>query len=224
MSIYKSENINIDGKLSSLLNTDKYTPALSNLYEIDVYAGALAATNSTGSSSMSIESGSGERFKYFASFHAVDITINGESITFERHPVTKTFYLGSGSVTQSPYTRADEISITWRESNDWFIKRYHEAWISMFYNKDSDTFKSVDGDSVSNLYRTFKIKLPYLTGNRNHLTLVAENVLPMSTGNMNLSWSNNPNLITHAMSYKVERLYWENAPDINSSNTTGTIS
>lgn len=209
MSIYtENSNINIESNLASLIDSNNYyTPALSNIYEISIFAGSTSGNSSV------IESAVGERFQHFAKFHATDISINGESISFERHPVTKTFYLGSSSVTSSPFSRVDDINITWRESNDWFIKRYHEAWIGLFYDKDKDTFKSVT-EGTGGLYRTFKIKFPFRGEGNNSLILIAENVLPTSTGNLSLSWGNNPSLINHNMTYKVERLYWENAPEI----------
>ena len=199
----ENSNINIENNLASLIDSN-YTPALSNIYEIEVF----------NSNDIVSESSSGKRFQHFTKFHAIDVTINGESISFERHPTTKTFYLGSSSMSSSPYTRVDDISITWRESNDWFIKRYHEAWIGLFYDKDTDTFKSVETETAkNNLYRTFRIKLPY-SYNGNQMILVVQNVLPTNTGNLSLRWSNNPDLVTHQMTYKAERIYWENAPEI----------
>lgn len=200
MSLYDKHSTNINNNLASLLDTSNYTPALSNIYEVSILAGDSRGEASAASN----------RLQHFASFHATEVSINGESISFERHPVTKTFYLGSSSISQAPYTRVDEISITWRESNDWFIKRYHEAWVGMFYDKNTDTFKSIEKEDDSfKLYRTFRITLPHADANGNHLILVVNNVLPTATGDISLSWSNSPSLVTHKMTYKAENIYWE---------------
>ena len=164
--------------LSSLLD---FTPAITNLYEVSI----IGSTDDSD-------------FNSYAKLHATEITFNGERITFERNPVNKAFYLGSG-VTSAPYTRTDEVVITWREDSNWTVRKYHEKWIEAFYDKKTDTFQSQE--NASSLYRTFVITFP----GKNYVhKLKLTNVLPTNMGDFHLQWTDAPSTTTHSITYKVE--------------------
>lgn len=176
-STFKAED------LSSLLS---FKPAINNLYTIQVLSGDETATDYTN----------------YTKLHATSITLNEESIAFSRHPVTKTFYLGDSNVQSSPFTRVDEVTISWREDINWSVKKFHEDWLALFYNKDADTYLSYDNAEVSKLYKTFVVTFPIDNGKIKKVTL--HDVLPTSTGSLNLAWSDNPTLVTHTLTYKLK--------------------
>lgn len=169
---------------------EEYLPALDNLYIVELYQpnpnSKLGDFNE-------------DYVNNYIRLHAVDVNFPEETLNLSRHPISKKFHLNDSN----PFTRQDSLTITWRENEAWEVKKYHEAWVGAFYNKEKDCFISQKDDDVA--YRNIKITLPASKGEN---YIIFHNVLPHNTGNLNLKWGNNPNIISHTMTYYPERYGW----------------
>lgn len=141
--------------------------------------------------------GSTEYMNNYLKFQSPSVSFNGESLNLERNFATKKFHLSNSS-----YQRTNELSISWRESDDWRVKRYHENWIDLFYDRKNDYYLSHDDPYEEGLYRTITVKL----GNKQGIRF--NNVIPQTTGGLNLSWSTSPTIVSHSISYYVEDWEW----------------
>lgn len=178
----------------------KYNPAAKNLYTVQIYA-----TNE--------ETTAIEDVNDYLKFHATSVTFNGETFDLERNPITRKF-----QVRKDAYKWSDELIINWREADDWRVRKYHEKWISLFYDRKKDCYKSNDittQQTKNNLYRTFIITLPesksssgFNSIDKKLHRIKFKSVLPKNVGNLNLSWSSAPSFVEHSLSYYVEDWEW----------------
>ncbi len=179
---------------------DDYNPAFKNLYTIEIYQ-----MNST--------SWEYEDISSYIKFHATDVTFGDESLNLSRNPVTKNFQLNGPNA----YQRQESLSITWREADDWSVKKYHEKWMSYFYDRDHDNFVSypttINGswETKDVLYRKIKIRLPYSeTRDNGYMDIIVfDNVIPKNIGGFSFGWSTTGDIVTHQMEYYVKDWYWE---------------
>lgn len=167
-----------------------YSPAFDNLYTIEILPIKSESTVFP--------------ITDYIKFHATNVTFNGESLNLERNEVTKNFQLSGDG-----YTRTDILSITWRESDTWKVKKYHDNWLSYFYDKKEDCFLSYprqDGerDYLENdvLYREFKITLPSFS-NESSEVITFEYVLPKSSAGLSLGWKSNGDIVSHSLEYYI---------------------
>ena len=132
-----------------------------------------------------------------ALLHAISLQFPGAKLTLERHNVTKLFML-------SKYQRADEVTITWRETRDFLVRKFHQDWMKMFYDEATDRFRSYDDADAAEkaLTRTFTVKLP------NNYRIVLRNAMPTNIPDADFSWSDSA-LIQYALRYKVTSWSWE---------------
>lgn len=145
-----------------------------------------------------------EEMNDYLRYNAPNVNINGETLNLVRNSVTKKFSLDTEG-----YTRADTLTITWREADDYRVKRYHETWIARFYNRDTDKYTSTTDPYAAGLYRTIRVKL----GNK--LAIRFDNVIPKNVAGLSLGWKESPGIITHSMEYYIESWEWEtNAEEI----------
>lgn len=189
-----------------------FNPAVKNLYTVEIYGANSASDKPFEVAAMN------DYLKY----HATKIEFGGESLDLERDSVTHKFKLKKSN----SFKWVDELKITWQESDDWRVKKYHEDWLSNFYDKNTGCYKSQvqgtfieeDGNittvsTASSLYRIFKVILPVPASNRDsELTFPCirfNNVLPKNVGDLSLEWTNSPSLISHSLSYYVESWSWE---------------
>lgn len=203
----------LDGSsLASIYND--YKPAFKNLYVVEM---TYQNENEDGISEYNISN--------YIKFHAVDVSFGDETLNLERNPVTKKFQLK----TSDQYSWSDTLRITWRESEDWMVKRYHEDWMKMFYSRENDTFYSYprtgsNGQSIStdSLFRKIKVRLPVtIEGNKRieHIAIF-ENVTPQNIGQLGFGWSTSGEIIQHQMTYYVESWHWEHS-EIKESDVNG---
>jgi hypothetical protein len=194
-----------------------FNPAMKNLYTVEIYD-ANSMSVSPGIRSSQVDS-----MNDYLKYHATKIEFGGEALDLERDSVTHKFKLKK----DNSFQWVDELKITWQESDDWKVKKYHENWLSNFYDKDTGCYKSqgygtvFDDDTnsttvvsaASSLYRIFKIILPIPATNRStelkFPCIRFNNVLPKNVGDLSLEWTNNPSLISHSLSYYVESWSWE---------------
>ena len=178
---------NLSENLKSGINTIyNFSPAFSNLYTLKLYP---------------LE-GSNDKLQPFFEFHSPKVDFNGESLTMKRNEVTKRFQL-----TENAYKRTETVSITLRESEKWEVKRYHENWLSEFYNRKEDYYISSSNDTgLRGRYRKFRILRIFLPNCEDCLKML---ILPTNTGNLNLGWGASGSIITHNITYNVENWKWE---------------
>jgi len=193
---------NLSSNITSIYNN--YHPAFKNLYKIEIYPGSSEDVT--------------EDIKTYIGLHATSITFNGETLSLERNEVTKNFQIGGNT----PYNRTDELTITWREDEYWKVKRYHDDWLNCLYDRDRDCFISypldsnnkvkgrdvgiVSGNSYisrKNLFRKIKVKLPDHLGNK-AITIEFIDILPKTSGGIDLGWGASSEIVTHSMTYYVK--------------------
>lgn len=206
--------IDIDSSALTSIYND-YNPAYKNLYTVYIYPRSSAVED--------------ESIASHIKFHTLNVSFNGESLGLTRNAVTKKFQLNANN----PYTWSDILTITWRESDTWKVKKYHEDWVKLFYDKKQDCFISYpkdsssttyNGHSVDSLYRTIKITLP-MAVKSNEIgtkldTIVFEDVLPNNVGDFQFGWSSSPDVVTHSLKYFVGNWRWYDYTNSTSSNST----
>lgn len=186
-----------------------YTPAFNNLYKIEM-------SNPKGESSDSLVK------RNYTTLHAFNVQFGGESLQLTRNTVTKQFQLNDTDA----YKRTDTLTIQWREDEDWSVKRYHENWVAMFYDKENDHYISYTSDTVDYLYRTFTITLPKnrtigedtSTGYRQ---IKFSGVLPQDAPGLNLGWSTQANIVSHTINYYVTSWEWLPYEETETSSSGG---
>jgi hypothetical protein len=193
--------------MSTFVNTDdisslySYEPALKNLYKIKITGQEKDVENlgwSSGKETL---------------LHAVSVDLPSDSLKLERNSVTKNFSLGD----KGGYTWNDTLTIGWRETRDGTVRKMHQAWIDLFYDKAKDQYISAKNSGErQNRYKKFEITLP------NGDIVVCEDVIPQNQWNLSLAWSNSPELITYTIVYNVGYWYWDSqgATTGNSKSTT----
>lgn len=191
--------ISIDSSdLTSIYNN--YNPAYKNLYTVYIYPRSSTVED--------------ESIASHIKFHTLNVSFNGESLGLTRNAVTKKFQLNANN----PYTWSDSLTITWRESDTWKVKKYHEDWLKLFYDKKSDCFLSYPtnssdtylGHSVDSLYRSIKVVLPNPVGpsDESNIGIVFDDVLPSNVGDFQFGWSSSPDVVTHSLKYFVGNWHW----------------
>lgn len=214
---------------------NNYAPAVKNLYEVIIYGGSGSSRNIIGATSGG-DSGNPSSLKlnyseslnptykglnttsdseYFR-YHATNITLDDESLELVRNSATKQFTLGE----RDAYKLCDNISITWRESKDWMVRKYHEDWLANFYNRDYNCYISANLDGNGQMldsergkrFRDFKIKFPNDNIRddtyRRYSCIMLHNVIPSNIGNLQLSWGNTGDIVAFTINYKIQSWNW----------------
>jgi len=126
------------------------------------------------------------------------VSFPGAGITFNRHKAMKTFTIES-------YDYADEVTFTWRESSDFNVRRFHENWFALFYNRDDDTYQSGGQRTLTaNISLQSYAQGGYLITGRK---LQLRGMLPTKLPDLSLDWSNS-NAMEYTLSYKVKEWGW----------------
>ena len=186
---------------------DSYYPQYDNLYTVEI--------SSPSTEEISIE---GFNLENYIKFHATKVSFNGESRSLERDPITKRFKLKN----TDSYSRTNTLDITWRECDGWKVKRYHDSWVGLIYNRKDDHYWSQDvplaGNLNNKIYRTITITFPYemnspIRERQNsinsedysyrELKLRFSEVLPNTTGNISVGYSTTSNIVSHSLSYYI---------------------
>lgn len=173
-------------------NIYEYSPAVNNLYKVEIFP--YSSEDITDLSN-------------HLKFHSTNVDFNGESLSLKRNDITKRFQLES----TLPYKRTDNLSITIRESDKWMIKKYHEKWLSCFYDRDNDCFISADGinHKLEFLYRKIRVTLPSSSSVTNDKNVITFIVLPSNSGDLKLGWGSSSKIVSHSIIYYVEDWHWE---------------
>lgn len=160
-----------------------YSPAYRNLYEVCIL-------NSSG--------GSDDSAKEF-SFLTTSISVKGEELRLKRNDVSKLFQVEDSNA----YTWVDELSIKWREQDDWAVRKYHSDWISKFYSKENNHFLSAQNtNDIQSRYRTIKVLLPPTADGKKPVVTFSK-VLPKVLPGVDLEWSKDSSVVTHQISYYI---------------------
>ena len=186
---------------------DSYYPQYDNLYTVEI--------SSPSTEEISIE---GFNLENYIKFHATKVSFNGESLSLERDPITKRFKLKN----TDSYSRTNTLDITWRECDGWKVKRYHDSWVGLIYNRKDDHYWSQDvplaGNLNNKIYRTITITFPYEMNNPirerqnsinsedysyRELKLRFSEVLPNTTGNISVVYSTTSIIVSLSLSYYI---------------------
>ena len=123
-------------------NIYNFRPAFNNLFEVFfMKSGELQPIDS--------------EFSNVMMFSCSGVNFNGENLDIKRHDVTKLFYIDD-------YKRQDNLKLTFVENKDRIVRRYHENWMSSFYDRKKDCFKSYNTkeEALQALCRDIKVKFP----------------------------------------------------------------
>lgn len=184
-----------------------FIPALKNLYTVSI------SEDSAGLSfSENIE-------KKLILYQASSVQFGEESLELTRDNFTKKFKLASGSG-EGSFKRSNTLTITWREDNNWSVKKFHEAWLGLFYDKEKDCYKSIDWrtgkrepfNNAASRYKNFTITLPF-SGSAKNPQIEFINVLPQNTGGLDLAWGSSPSAVEYTLTYFVENWRWVESSD-----------
>lgn len=182
-------SLNVDKSAYTQLFTN-YSPAVDNLYTVEIFS----KTNGTGDKTTALND--------YLKYHAVSFSFEDERLSLERHPVTKNF-----KVTSDPYTWANTFTLTWREQDDWLVRKFHENWLGLFYDKSRGVFKKVSNPDI--LYKDFHILFPVSKTDGKSLRLKLIDVLPANIGAISMQWGTTGNVITRQLTYYVKEWAWE---------------
>ena len=172
---------------------DNYTPQYSNLYKVEIFSNGYTTALD------------GINLKDYICFHTTKVLFNGESLSLDRDSVTKMFKLKN----QDSYNRTNTLSLSWRECDGWKVKRYHDKWIGLIYDRKNDCYNSFDikGEKTASrlLYRKIRVTFPYNIKEDPTKEAYIDffNVLPSNSGNIALEYNTTSSIMTHSIDYYV---------------------
>ena len=172
---------------------DNYTPQYSNLYKVEIFSNGYTTALD------------GINLKDYICFHTTKVSFNGESLSLDRDSVTKMFKLKN----QDSYTRTNTLSLSWRECDGWKVKRYHDKWMGLIYDRKNDCYKSFDikGEDTASrlLYRKIRVTFPFniKENPKEEAYIDFFNVLPSNSGNIALEYNTTSSIMTHNIDYYV---------------------
>ena len=172
---------------------DNYTPQYSNLYKVEIFSNGYTTALD------------GINLKDYICFHTTKVLFNGESLSLDRDSVTKKFKLKN----QDSYTRTNTLSLSWRECDGWKVKRYHDKWIGLIYDRKNDCYKSFDikGENTASrlLYRKIRVTFPFniKENPKDEAYIDFFGVLPSNSGNISLEYNTTSSIMTHNIDYYV---------------------
>jgi hypothetical protein len=108
------------------------------------------------------------------------ISFASGSLDMERHPLTRKFLVKN-------YVWENTVTITWREDEDLSVWKFHTNWLTEFYDKSKDTYKT----GATNKKKKVDIQLqkPNVSGNLDNLSkLTFWGMVPSSAINLALGW------------------------------------
>ena len=172
---------------------DNYTPQYSNLYKVEIFSNGYTTALD------------GINLKDYICFHTTKVLFNGESLSLDRDSVTKMFKLKN----QDSYNRTNTLSLSWRECDGWKVKRYHDKWIGLIYDRKNDCYKSFDikGENTASrlLYRKIRVTFPFniKENPKDEAYIDFFGVLPSNSGNISLEYNTTSSIMTHSIDYYV---------------------
>ena len=172
---------------------DNYTPQYSNLYKVEIFSNGYTTALD------------GINLKDYICFHTTKVSFNGESLSLDRDSVTKMFKLKN----QDSYTRTNTLSLSWRECDGWKVKRYHDKWMGLIYDRKNDCYKSFDikGENTASrlLYRKIRVTFPFniKENPKEEAYIDFFGVLPSNSGNISLEYNTTSSIMTHSIDYYV---------------------
>lgn len=198
----------------------QFTPAVNNLYTIKMEVPSGISTSMSSAKSNEavafLKSKNGEKgIADIVSLHATKVDLPSEELELSRNPVTKRFALKE----EGSFKWVDTLTITWRENKNWDVRRYHDAWLSLFYDKTQDCYVSAMNEGQRNSrYRTFTITFPRDSDNKTPKAK-CYGVIPKSTWPLRLEWNTTATPITYTIVYYVYG--WEWVTDTQAAGSTG---
>lgn len=170
------------------------------------------------SSSSNTLNGLSDKFQFFAK----SIKFNGEELDLERNEISKWF-----TPSKNGYKRTDTITINWLEDDNLSIYKFHNAWISQFYDRKNDQFISQDLKKDNNnktvinnaIYKNLILTLPKsnLSYVNNCNSIEFFYIIPKNFGSLDLKWSKSPESMEHNIDYYIKTWNWVEIKKINDS-------
>lgn len=174
----------------------EYEPAVKNLYKITVMD--VGQENISPSTDNPLNLGWAKDKATL--LHAVSVSLPSDSLQLERNSVTKKFSLGD----KGGYKWSDTLTVQWRETRDWAVRKMHQRWLDCFYDKSHDCYMSASNlKEAQSRYKKFKIELP------NGDTIICDYVTPQNQWNLDLAWGNQAGIVTYTIVYNVDYWYWK---------------
>lgn len=174
----------------------KWVPAADNLFEVRIAS-----------------SGSEFDVRQYAILHCTKVRFAGSGVEFSRHKTTREFVVEG-------YQPADEVTITWRENRNLDVRRFHEDWQALFYDREKDQYISTGArtSAKGKASRLKKLSIVIQASPSKLVstdeefpavrTLVLEDVMPPMTPELELDWAAG-NAVEYSLTYKVGKWYWE---------------
>jgi len=108
------------------------------------------------------------------------ISFASGSLEMERHPLTRKFLVKN-------YVWENTVTITWREDEDLSVWKFHTNWLTEFYNKSTDTYKTGSGNKKKDV--SIQLQTPNISGELNPLMVLRFwGMIPSSAVNLALGW------------------------------------
>jgi hypothetical protein len=129
-------------------------------------------------------------------YHAKGINILGAKLQLKRNAVTKLFAM-------EKYNRSDTVTIQWRESSTFTVRRFHQDWLKKFYDESTDHYISYDSKAAATaaLMRNMTV---YLQGG---YQLKLQGMTPQFVPDLQLTWDS-PSNVEYSVTYNVTSWSW----------------
>lgn len=135
-------------------------------------------------------------FNNICVLNATGVNFGSDTIQLERDNVTKLFKIRA---TGESFNRISTVTVNFRETSDFKVRSFFEDWQNSFYNKELDYYYSKDPR------RSFELALLDGQGSTKR-TYSLTNMIPQNIGSLNLSWGNNPQIITYTVTFYAEQV------------------
>jgi hypothetical protein len=154
-------------------------------------------------------------------FYCVNFRMASPSIELERHPLSKRFFIKS-------YKEVDTVDITWNEDRALSVWRFHNEWLTNFYDRATDSFKTgatgKKKDAIVVVQQFEDVNMNTDSDARHTVgdykltdihKLRLEGLSPENPPGLELGWDKSSENHQVTITYKIDRWYYERlAPDM----------
>lgn len=135
---------------------------------------------------------------YETKFFCHRVSLPGTKISFER---PKNFY----EFFMEGVTPISEITIDWQETETYDVRRYHEEWLSLFWDRDTFRYQSTPTEkSTDNRYRTATIHVFSSSNSRRSMSVQLIKLLPTQIPDLLLGFDS-ADAVEYSITYKVTK-------------------
>lgn len=173
-----------------------FRPAFNNLFEIRVTPGT-AGRSGTQTPTSPPPDFLGNVDEQYPRFYCTSFNFIGDNFNTTRDLNTHLQKVQTGG----GYERNNQITVNWRENENYDVHRLHQAWIRAFYNRGSSRYIS-GGLEVKFRNMEIYLEAPVINGQTLDTTarLVLYHMVPQKLPDMTLAW-NSSDAIEYSISY-----------------------